>query len=335
MAVFNSGKEGEAMVETGSCNLTGTVAYHHYQTPPEVCAWIFKQLDQLREQASLIIEQYTDNYSGLVRTIVGVDRYPLGIKLEPMTNDRFVVTWGIGKWEQNKFVQTRKFNLQSNRFRIYYIDDYLVEAPIELKSLANETENKIERIRKLQHYLLKIIAHIVRYESTSSYGNDDITQSILKERGQGSENICTPLNQSDRQSCNEVNKWIINQRAILHKEAEYYVTYYWSNNRKSVALEYPSISLGLRIKNNRSNSISIEWFEAKFVGKRVFEKKRFKKPRNINTYTILEKIIMSEPEWFAQLVRDTEEELVRIRKMICILSGIKETLLNYQNIDCS
>ncbi|WP_445370002.1 conjugative transfer protein MobI(A/C) (plasmid) [Methylomonas sp. HW2-6] len=323
------------MATPGDCNLTHTDGDHRYQAPPEVCAWIFKQLDQLREQASLVIEQYTESYSGLIRTIVGVDRYPLGIKLEPMTNDRFAIIWGIGKWEEYKFVQTKKFNLQRNRFRIYYIDDYLVEAPMELKILAYETENKIERIRKLQHYLLKIIAHFVSYESTSYYGNNDITHSTLKERGQGYENISDPLSQSDRQSCNQVNQWIINQRAILHKEAEYYVTYYWSNNRKSVALEYPSISLGLRIKINRSNSISIEWFEAKFVGKKVFEKKRFKKPRNINTYTILEKLTMSEPKWFAQLVRDTEDELVRIRKMICILFSIKETLLAYQNTDCS
>ncbi|OAI16269.1 hypothetical protein A1507_11980 [Methylomonas koyamae] len=323
------------MAATESCNLTERDEDHRYKLPPEVCAWTFEQLNQLRAQADIIVEQYEKEYCGLVRTISGVDRYPLGIKLDAMKNNKFAVTWGTGKWQGNKFSQTKKFSLQSKRFRIYYIDDYLVNAPIELKNLAYETENKIERIRKLQHNLFKIIEHVVRYESAISQGSCGVNHSTLQERSKQHTNQNIQLSDCNSHSSIKISQWIKDQRELLYQEAEYYVSYYWSNNRKNATLEDTSISLGLRIKNNRGNSISIEWFEAKFVGRKVFEKKRFKKPRNIHTYSILEKLLLSEPEWFVKLVMDTEEELVRIRTMICILSGIKETILTYQNIDCS
>ncbi|WGS88676.1 conjugative transfer protein MobI(A/C) [Methylomonas sp. UP202] len=309
--------------------------YHHYNAPPEVCSWIFDQIEQLREQAHTIISQYAERYCALVRTNVGAIRYSVGIKLEQKTNDKFSVSWGVGKWQGNTFTQTKKFKLQRNRFRVYYLNDYLANAPIELKALVNETEDNLERIRKLQHKIDILLASIMKYESTFFGENIPATAPALEERRRGAtqkkiEN--TSSNPDDNQVSGSIKEWIFNQKNLLCKEAEMYVSYYWSNNRRNDGLESPSISLGLRIKNNRGNSISIEWFEAKFVGKKVLEKKRFKKRKNVHRYSILDKIIETEPNWFSKLVIDTEEELARIRQMIFILSKIKETFLDYQYI---
>ncbi|WP_157197794.1 MULTISPECIES: conjugative transfer protein MobI(A/C) [Methylomonas] len=315
------------MADTQTTNQINTVVYHHYQTPQDVCTWIFNQVSELFDRANLLINQYREKYSSLALSNGDVCRYPLGIKVDEMTNDNFSIRWGLGNWNGKEFVMTKMFSLQDNRFRTYYLEVLLAEAPIELKALVSETEDQCVRIRKLQYKIIKLIGQIIEYESESSSEKNVVTRSILKSRC-----VDSALINDHSQLANRFYEWIVAQNEILHKEAEYYVSYYWGNNRKNYGQEKTSIALGLRIKKNRSNSISIEWFEAKFIGKKVLENKRFKKPKNIHHYANLEKVIVAEPKWFIDLVMLTEEELMRIRKMMFTLSTIKEAFLEYQSI---
>ncbi|WP_427501705.1 conjugative transfer protein MobI(A/C) (plasmid) [Methylomonas sp. MED-D] len=307
--------------------------YTYYQATPAVCAWLFHQIDQLREQAQAVVNRYTEGYIELIRQNSAVARYPLGIKLEWTADDKRLLGWGVGRWSNNQFIETRLFALPKDRYRFHYLDHFLAKAPLELKTLVFETEDQLESIRKFNKRLTVILELLVKYTLIACHVNKQETKQNLDAVRYELKRLSSIEDAANSFSNNDALKlWLCDQAALLEKEAEYYVSYYWSNNKKDYSLETPSISLGLRIKSNRGNSISIEWYEAKFLGQKAIEKKRYKKPRNVHHYSILEKIVQAQPEWFAKLVIETEDELARIRKQMWLLAGIKEALLDYQNV---
>jgi hypothetical protein len=128
--------------------------------------------------------------------------------------------------------------------------------------------------------------------------------------------------------------WLAASLRELQDEAKLLVDDYWRRLKEGRTHQkrYAQGSVGVRLRARDTGGFSIEWYEMGRLGGsgRFVAKKQFSKGRRSHRYA-LDQALKSEPDWVAELVRETEEVFADIRKRQALLVRIRDSLIAYES----
>lgn len=128
--------------------------------------------------------------------------------------------------------------------------------------------------------------------------------------------------------------WLATSLRELQDEAQLLVDDYWRRLKEGRTHQkrYAQGSVGVRLRARETGGFSIEWYEMGRLGGsgRFVAKKQFSKGRRSHRYA-LDQALKNEPDWIAELVRETEEVFADIRKRQALLVRIRDSLIAYES----
>ncbi len=128
--------------------------------------------------------------------------------------------------------------------------------------------------------------------------------------------------------------WLATSLRELQDEARLLVDDYWRRLKEGRTHQkrYAQGNIGVRLRARDTGGFSIEWYEMGRLGGsgRSVAKKQFSKGRRSHCYA-LDQALKNEPEWVAELVRETEEVFTDIRKRQALLVRIRDSLIAYES----